>query len=71
MAEKEILHNGVRYELEEFKRLGEKAYPIDKEKVLLVDVDGKMKSGDSSGVSGSAPVTNTDIEPKSTGRRGK
>ena len=71
MARKEVLHNGVRYDLEEFKSRGEKAAPVDNEKVLLVDVEGKKKSGDKSGVEGSAPVTvSSEIEaPKS--RRSK
>jgi len=67
----EILSNGVRYDREEFMRLKEKATPLDKEKVLLVDVEGKVKAGDKSGFEGSAPVTNASSEDaKPKGRRG-
>lgn len=72
MARKEVLHNGVRYDLEEFKSRGEKAAPIDNEKVLLVDVEGKKKSGDKSGVEGSAPVVvSSELSEKPKSRRGK
>lgn len=63
MAAKEVLVNGNRYYLEDYKKYGDQAQPIDSEKELEVDVFRNERSG--RGLAGSAavveaPVTNTD-----------
>lgn len=63
MSAKEVLVNGNRYYLEDYKKYGEKAIPINSEKELEVDVFRNERSG--KGLAGSAavveqPVTNSD-----------